>query len=75
MNFRGKEWKRDGNYYTLIGTEIKIIQWNTGKNANFLVTAGFRNSNHIEKYFEKGPEARDAAINFALSIKDKYLRA
>ena len=75
MTFRGKEWKRSGNYYTLIGTEIKIIQWNAGKNANFLVTAGFRNSNYTERYFEKGPEARDAAINYALSIKDKYLRA
>lgn len=74
MTFRSKEWVRKGNHYTLVGTQIMVYQWNTGKNAKFLVEAGFKNSNHIEKYFEKGPEARDAAINFALSIRDKYPR-
>lgn len=72
MTFRGKMWERNGNHYTLVGTEIKIYQWNSGENANFLVTAGFRNSNHIEKSFQKGAEARDKAITFALSIADKY---
>ena len=72
MTFRGKMWERNGNHYTLVGTEIKIYQWNSGENANFLVTAGFRNSNHIEKSFQKGAEARDKAITFALSIANKY---
>ena len=72
MTFRGKMWERHGNHYTLVGTEIQIYQWNIGKDANFLVTAGFRNSNHIEKSFQKGAEARDKAITFALSIADKY---
>lgn len=73
MTFRGKEWKRYGNHYNLVGTEINVYFWNTGKNANFLVTAGYRISNHIEKSFAKGETARDNAIKYALSLKDKYL--
>lgn len=72
MTFRGKMWERYGNHYNLVGTEINVYQWNTGKNANFLVTAGYRHSNHKEKSFGKGPTARDAAIEFALSIADDY---
>ena len=72
MTFRGKMWERYGNHFNLVGTEINIYQWNSGKNANFLVTAGYRHINHIEKSFYKVAEARDAAINFALSIADKY---
>ena len=72
MTFRGKQWKRSGNCYNLVGYQIDIYQWNSGKNANFLVCAGYQNRNHVEKAFSKGPEARDAAIEYALSIKDKY---
>ena len=72
MDFRGKEWKRCGNHYDLDGTSIKIYQWNSGKNANFLVTAGYRNSDHVEKSFSKGGQARDLAIGYAYSIRDKY---
>ena len=72
MTFRGKMWERYGNHYNLVGTEINVYQWNTGKNANFLVTAGYKHSNHKEKSFSKGPTARDAAIAFALSIVDDY---
>ena len=72
--FRGKEWERDGgNYYWLVGSEIKVYFWNSGKDSNFLVTAGFKKSNHKEKSFSKGPAARDAAIEYALSLKDMYL--
>lgn len=72
MTFRGKEWERCGNHYHLVGTEINVYQWNSGKNANFLVTAGYRNSNHIEKTIEgKGSEARDKAIEFALSLSER----
>lgn len=72
MTFRGKQWKRHGNRYNLVGYQVDIYQWNSGKNANFLVCAGYSNRNHVEKAFSKGPEARDAAIQYALSIKDKY---
>lgn len=72
MTFRGKMWERYGNHYNLVGTEINVYQWNTGKNANFLVTAGYRHSNHREKSFSKGAEARDAAIAYALSLADSY---
>ena len=72
MIFRCKQWERFGNHYHLIGSSINVYQWNTGKNANFLVTAGYKEQNHIEKSFAKSGSARDEAINFALSLKDKY---
>lgn len=72
MTFQGKQWKRNGNKYNLVGTQINVYQWNSGKNANFLVTAGYRNSNHIERTFPKGDGARDAAITYALSLAEKY---
>lgn len=40
-----KEFKRSGNHYFLEGTKVCIIQWNTGKNKNFMV----------EKYDHKTP--------------------
>lgn len=72
MTFQGKQWKRSGNKYNLVGTQINIYQWNSGKNANFLVTAGYRNSNHIERAFPRGDGSRDAAITYALSLAEKY---
>ena len=72
MTFKKSLFDNIGNNHFLKGTSINIIQWNTGKNANFLVTAGYRNSNHIEKTFSKGSKARDMAISYALSISDKY---
>jgi hypothetical protein len=71
MTFRDKRWIRHGNRYHLIGHEVDIYQWNAGKNANFLVYAGY-GSKHVEKSFEKGPEARNKAIEYAFSIKDDY---
>jgi len=73
-SFRGKMWERSGNRFHLVGTEVNVYQWNTGKKANFLVTGGYRNSSHIEKSFGCGINARDDAIAFALSIADKYRR-
>lgn len=72
MTFKGKEWKRSGNHYNLVGTEINVYFWNTGANANFLVAAGYRKSTYTSKSFSKGPTARDAAIEYALSIKERY---
>lgn len=72
MTFRGKEWERHGNHYNLVGTEINVYQWNSGKNANFMVTAGYRNSTYQQRSFSKGQSARDEAITYALSLKDNY---
>lgn len=32
-----KEFKRNGNHYHLQNTKVCILQWNTGKNKNFVV--------------------------------------
>ena len=74
MTFRNKAFQRFGNHYNVVGTSVNVYQWNTGKNANFLVTAGYRNSDHIEKSFPKGDTARDDAINFALSLRERYTK-
>ena len=73
MNFRAKEWTRNGNRYHLEETEIDIYQWNAGKNANFMVYAGYGRK-HEEKSFAKGPEARERAIEYAYSIKAEYIK-
>jgi hypothetical protein len=73
MRFDNKLWERQGNRIHLRGTSITVLQWNSGKNANFMVEAGYRNSNHVCKTIHgKGPDARDAAISFAFELaKDK----
>lgn len=63
---------RLGNHYHLINSEIDIYFWNTGKNANFLVTAGYSNFNKKQKSFGNGEQAREDAINYALTLLDKY---
>ena len=69
LSFRDKKvWNRNGNHYHLIGTEVNVYQWNSGKNANFLVTSGYRDSNHVERSFPKGITAKEDAIRFALSL-------
>lgn len=72
MTFRGEQWERLGNRYHLVGTQVDVYQWNSGKKANFLVTTGYRNSNHKERTFPKGEGARDAAIAYALSLAEQY---
>lgn len=67
VGFGGKQWERNGNRYHLVGTQIDVYQWNSGKNANFLV-AGYRNSNHKERSFPKGDGARAAAIEYAFML-------
>ncbi len=69
LSFRNRKvWERNGNHYHLIGTEVNVYQWNSGKNANFLVTSGYRNSNHVERSFPKSETAKEDAIRFALSL-------
>jgi hypothetical protein len=71
MTFRGKDWQRYGNHYDLVGTSIKVYQWNSGKNANFLVSAGYRISESKEITISgKGQDARDRAIETAYSLRD-----
>ena len=72
MTFRGKQWERTGNRYHLVGTQVNVYQWNSGKDANFLVTAGYRNSDHRERSFPKGSNARYAAISYAMSLATMY---
>lgn len=71
LNFRSKKWERNGNHYHLIGTDVNVYQWNSGKNANFLVTAGYRNSNHVERSFPKGEMAKEQAIKFAFELANR----
>lgn len=72
--FDRKIWKRTCNHYHLDGTSIDIYFWNSGKNQNYMLTAGYRNSNHIEKTIPgKGPEAREIAIKMALELRYQYL--
>ena len=73
MTFRGKQWERSGNQYHLVGTSVNVYQWNSGRNANFLVTAGYTNSNHVERSFPKGEGARDAAIMYAMALAQAYV--
>ena len=69
LSFRNKKiWARNGNQYHLIGTDVNVYQWNSGKNANFLVTAGYRNSNHVERSFPKGQTAKEQAIKYAFEL-------
>lgn len=72
MTFRDKRFEKIGNHYNLIGTEINIYHWNNGKNANFLVTAGYSTYHHIEKAFPKSETAREDAIKYALSIQEQF---
>lgn len=60
MNFRGKQWKKEGNAYRLVGTKIKVYQWNTGAKANFLIEESGKGTHTVHG---KGAEARDRAIS------------
>ena len=70
LNFRGKEWERNGNAYYLANTKICVRCWNSGEKANFLVEV------LSAKPFEqstwtipgKGARARDAAIRKAYEL-------
>ena len=73
MTFRGKEWKRFGNHYRLIDTDVKVYFWNTGKNQWYMVTANeYSKFGAIQKSFSRGPEARDQAIAYAKELGEKY---
>lgn len=72
MTFRGKQWKRIGNHYNLVGTKINVYQWNSGAKANFLVEKiGLppweQNTWTISG---TGQEARDRAIAKAFELAE-----
>lgn len=64
MNFRGKQWERDGNHYYLIGTKVCVRWWNSGEKANFMVEL-FGAKPYEQNTWSipgKGARAREAAI-------------
>ena len=70
LTFRGKQWKRSGNGYYLVGTKVCVRCWNSGEKANFAVEL------LGAKPFEqsawtipgKGTRAREAAIRKAYEL-------
>lgn len=68
MTFRGKMWHRDCNHYTLVGTRIRVYQWNAGKAASFAVEIlGLPLSQQSTfSIHGTGEAARDLAISTAL---------
>ena len=70
MTFRGKQWQRNGNHYALVGTKVRVYQWNSGANANFMVELlgtkpWEQNTWTIDG---KGSQARDRAIQKAMEL-------
>jgi len=73
MRFCKPDWENDGNCHHLVGTEINVYQWNAGCKANFLLTAGYRYSNHKEITIPgAGSIARDTAIRTAIEMGGSY---
>ena len=72
LNFRGKEWKRNGNGYYLVGTGTKVCVrcWNGGEKASFMVE--LLGTNPFEQNTwtipGKGARAREAAIRKAYEL-------
>ena len=70
LTFRGKQWKRNGNGYYLVGTKICVRCWNSGEKANFLVellgTKPFEQNTWTIP--GKGARAREAAIRKAYEL-------
>ena len=70
LTFRGKEWKRNGNGYYLVGTKICVRAWNSGEKANFVVELlGTKPSEQNTWTIPgKGARAREAAIRKAFEL-------
>jgi hypothetical protein len=69
LNFKGKRWVREGNAYRLAGTRFKIYQWNSGKNANFLIEETGKGTITVHG---KGETARDWAIRKVFEMMEDY---
>lgn len=72
--FKPSIWERSGNHLILRACpNVQILQWNTGKKATFAVEAGWRSSTKFFKTIPgTGPEAKERAIELALSLVPKY---
>lgn len=70
LTFRGKEWKRNGNGYYLVGTKVCVHQWNSGEKANFAVELlGAKPfGQNTWTIPGKGARAREAAIRKAYEL-------
>ena len=70
LTFRGKEWKRSGNGYYLVGSKVCVRCWNSGEKANFAVellgTKPFEQNTWTIP--GKGARAREAAIRKAYEL-------
>lgn len=87
LRFLPSLWDTDGNTKRLKGHKIKIVQWNAGAEANFMIEAyetedEGRKYHHNQRYIRQtipgyGPNARDAAIRMAMELAEtgKYIRA
>ncbi len=87
LRFSPSEWKTSGNTKRLKGHLIKVFQWNTGAEANFMIEAsetadGGRKLHPRGRYISQtipgyGPDARDAAIRMAMELAatGKYIRS
>ena len=70
LTFRGKQWKRSGNGYYLVGTKICVRCWNSSEKANFAVELlGAKPSEQNTWTIPgKGARAREAAIRKAYEL-------
>lgn len=87
LRFLPSSWNTSGNIKWLKGHMIKIVQWNTGAEANFMIEAyetedEGRKYHHNRRYISQtipgyGPNSRDAAIRMAMELAstEKYIRA
>ena len=87
LRFSQSDWNVSGNSKWLKGHLIRVIQWKTGAEANFLLKATETEDNGRKyasnrRYISQtipgyGPNARDAAIRMAMELAatGKYVRA
>ena len=73
LTFKGREWEHSGNHFNLVGTKVRVYQWNSGKNANFMIE--ILGKRPFEKNTitvpGKGQEAREKAIIMAHKLASK----
>lgn len=73
LNFRGKQWERNGNHYRLVGTQVRVYFWNTGAKQTYMIEVlGLSvHSRNMWTIPGKGADARDKAIKMAFELANK----